>query len=91
MQETDGTTIIEPGKRSPDVIIEVGMPEFESGTSSLSATRSNQLSYTPFAQADTMAPVPVRSLEMYVGCAASQLWRLLGFQWVAAFTGAIAT
>ena len=26
----------------------VGVPEFESGTSSLSATRSNQLSYTPF-------------------------------------------
>ncbi len=25
----------------------VGVPEFESGTSSLSATRSNQLSYTP--------------------------------------------
>ena len=25
---------------------EVGVPEFESGTSSLSATRSNQLSYT---------------------------------------------
>ena len=26
---------------------EVGVPELESGTSSLSATRSNQLSYTP--------------------------------------------
>ncbi len=25
----------------------MGVPEFESGTSSLSATRSNQLSYTP--------------------------------------------
>ena len=28
-------------------IAEVGVPELESGTSSLSATRSNQLSYTP--------------------------------------------
>ena len=27
----------------------VGVPEFESGTSSLSATRSNQLSYTPLS------------------------------------------
>ena len=28
----------------------VGVPEFESGTSSLSGTRSNQLSYTPFVR-----------------------------------------
>jgi hypothetical protein len=28
----------------------VGVPEFESGTSSLSATRSNQLSYTPLVR-----------------------------------------
>ena len=30
----------------------VGVPEFESGTSSLSGTRSNQLSYTPNGIAD---------------------------------------
>jgi hypothetical protein len=37
----------------------VGVPEFESGTSSLSATRSNQLSYTPeFAKG--MSDLPVR-------------------------------
>lgn len=30
-------------------LLEVGVPEFESGTSSLSATRSNQLSYTPLS------------------------------------------
>ena len=30
----------------------VGVPELESGTSSLSATRSNQLSYTPESRRD---------------------------------------
>ena len=33
-------------------LLRVGVPELESGTSSLSATRSNQLSYTPFFQSE---------------------------------------
>ena len=32
----------------PSALITVGMPGLEPGTSSLSVTRSNQLSYTPF-------------------------------------------
>jgi hypothetical protein len=36
----------------------VGVPEFESGTSSLSATRSNQLSYTPFFRLKSATTLP---------------------------------
>ena len=35
----------------------VGVPELESGTSSLSATRSNQLSYTPVSTAFSWLPL----------------------------------
>ena len=43
----EGTACKKFAGREYWVIEEVGVPELESGTSSLSATRSNQLSYTP--------------------------------------------
>jgi hypothetical protein len=42
-----GGIVGESGERKRASAEMVGVPEFESGTSSLSGTRSNQLSYTP--------------------------------------------
>ena len=48
-----GWSGVKPGEGySRDSHTEVGVPELESGTSSLSATRSNQLSYTPESRRD---------------------------------------
>ena len=46
---SDSTRFDKTSNRNLPRLLKVGVPEFESGTSSLSATRSNQLSYTPLS------------------------------------------
>ena len=52
---SDSTRFDKTSNRNLPRLLKVGVPEFESGTSSLSATRSNQLSYTPFCRPQSPA------------------------------------
>ena len=55
-----GGIVGENGNRRPWPTL-VGVPGFEPGTSSLSGTRSNQLSYTPFGRAWRCRPHNIRT------------------------------